>query len=199
MSKRLFPLLALLLLVLTGCAGKTTGTNATPPEDYTLTLPAGWRSLPLDNMPTGTGQGLVEVGLRPLGVYTNAPGSQLRLPFLVFTRNDGDKPSRSDMLLVRDNIEALFGMQAREEGSSLKVTDKFFDEEAHRLIAEVALANEDNIRLNALITFYFSEKGMIVAFGYTDPGDSEAMGEIRAIMESAVLSPELQYRPIVTK
>ena len=103
------------------------------------------------------------------------------------------------MLLVRDNIEALFGMQAREEGSSLKVTDKFFDEEAHRLIAVVALANEDNIRLNALITFYFSEKGMIVAFGYTDPGDSEAMGEIRAIMESAVLSPELQYRPIVTK
>jgi len=185
---------ALLLLILAGCVGKNTGTAELPPDDYTLTLPANWHPFSQDKVPASSRDALVQSGLRPLAVYTSAPTGEFRLPLLVFARSDIGKSSLSEILLLRDNIEQLFAM-----GGDLQVSDKHFDKENRQLSADAGLMTKQGIRLKILATFYFTEKGMIVAFGYTAPSDTRTQGEIREIMKSVVISPELRYQPIVTK
>ena len=194
MPRRLLLLPALLLLVLAGCAGKNTGTIDQSVADYTLTLPANWNAFPLEAIPAASLDALTQADMRPLGAYTSAPTRKFRLPCLIFARNDTGKSSHSEMLLVRDNIERLFAM-----GGNLQVTDKRYDEKNRRLIADATLTTQQQISLNVLAAIYFTEKGMLIGFGYSAPGDKRAQAEILQILKSVTLSPELQYQSIVTK
>ncbi|WP_319582568.1 hypothetical protein [uncultured Pseudodesulfovibrio sp.] len=194
MSRRLLLLPALLLLILAGCVAKNTGTAELPPEDYTLTLPANWHTIPANKIPASSMTALKESNLRLLEAYTSAPAKEFRLPLLVFSRKDMGKLSSSEMLLAQDNIEQLFAMNG-----DIEVTGKHFDQETKRLSVDGGLTSAQNIRFKILATFYYTEKGMVVAFGYVAPADSQAQAEMHQIMKSVVLSPELEYQPIVTK
>jgi hypothetical protein len=193
MRIRLLLLPALLLLVLAGCVEKNTGTAELSTEDYTMALPANWHPLALEKMPASSANALTEIGLQALGVYTGAPSDGFRLPLLIISRKDMGKLSYSEILLAKDNIKQVFAK------SDLEVSDKHYDGEARRLTVDAALTTKQNLRLKVLATFYFTEKGELVAFGYVAPADSRAQAELHAIMKSVVLSPELQYQPIVTK
>ncbi|OIQ50096.1 hypothetical protein BerOc1_02026 [Pseudodesulfovibrio hydrargyri] len=197
MLKRLLPLLALLLLVLPGCAGKKTATAELPPEDYTLTQPANWRFIPVGKLPTQLHE-MEKTGMTLLGGYTASPDGEPRFPMIVITRWDLMKFPLSGMLVMSDNFERFLGLR-RAKSNPLLVNSKFFDEMNQRLFVDTTFLDEDGDATRVFLNMLFTEKGMLIAYGYTADSDIQSQAEMRGIMDSITLSPELRYQPIVTK
>nr|WP_321260258.1 hypothetical protein [uncultured Pseudodesulfovibrio sp.] len=190
-------LILLLLFLLIGCVEKKVETTslASAALPYSIYLPSDWKAIPDSKVLSSDFKAFatLEDGVFG-GAYTGAPTADLRLPLMGFTQLNTGKVSVSEFYVVADGIDDLMMKMFGDEGLKAVVTAKKFDEKRKCVLMDTTVFYEGGLSLDIDYAMFFTEKGLLLAFGAAASQDRQTKDVIQRAFANLILSPELQYQ-----
>lgn len=193
MNIRIF-LVPLLLLVLSGCFGKTapTATPATSEPRYSYDLPQGWADISQAVEAEDVRERVEDSDGVFDGLYTGSPSGDFQLPMLMFFRDVSGKLRRAEIRYDVERVEKFVADILGADDIVYSIIQKSYDTVARRLFLDMEMQTEVQI-LRIQVVAFFTEEGTLYGVGYSKPRDAR-IAEIRQVLDSVKLSAGLQYK-----